>query len=394
MRPRRQRPPRRGHTATSGDAVEREALERRWFRRLNPYPEFGPLVVGRDLQGEPRHRWLAYRQAFAPELVRRFLQTPDVSKGCPTAPLLDPFAGTGTTVVEAAGAGRPALGMEALPALAFVAQVKCEQGSAPPLPPLPPASDPFDWQPLADILVEPVHRATLLCAVAAQHTTDGKPLRQAPPLGQTFARKFAEISDDLATPLMGMGRVMAGDARKLAGISAASVGAVLTSPPYLSRHDYTAITRPLEVVHAHWYGPNDRADLRTAQVRAHPRAYAQQWETELPAAAVEAVAVLRASGEPRLAGVVQSYFEDLAQVFRALARVLRPGAPCWCVVGGARLAHVYIPTDLILAELAPVCGLETEQVLVARNLIPGGRKLGNLPSVTPRESILVLKRTG
>jgi hypothetical protein len=104
------------------------------------------------------------------------------------------------------------------------------------------------------------------------------------------------------------------------------------------------------------------------------------------------VSALRAADEPKLAGVVRSYFEDLTAALGEMARVLRPGAPCWLVVGGARLKDVYIPADLLLAELAEGAGLFADEVRVARRLTPAGRKLGRLPDVAPREVVVVMRK--
>lgn len=393
---------RRGARPTREPTDAREALERRWRQRLVPTPQLAELFTGEQNRREPYHRWLAYRQAFAPRLVRLFLaqaerlpgRTPGAAAPGAAPPLLDPFAGSGTFPIECARQDVPAIGVEALPALCFLAGA-C---SAPDAPPLPPdvLDDAGDWRAIADRLTHPLHRAALMIAVARRHDSDGRPLREPPPLPQALRDAFAWIQADRRTALPRPVDVRQGDARTLDGIADESIGGLLTSPPYLSRHDYTRLTRPLQDLYARWHPAADPAPdlalLRGRQLRAHPRAHATPWRRDMPPAVREAVDALREAGEPRLAGVVRSYFEDLFAALAAAARVLQPGRPCWVVIGGARLRDVYVPSDLVLAEHAAAAGFELRQVRAARRLIPTGRKLGRLEDVSPRESLLILRR--
>jgi len=361
----------------------REALERRWFRQRRPAPEFRTLVTGADLRDEPFHRWLPYRQAFAPALVRRFLAEAGVLRDAPV-PVLDPFAGAGTTAIECARSGVPAVGVEALRSLAFLARAR---GAA--FSPVPRFDADASLDSLAALLEQPLHRAALLIAHLRRHSNEGRPLADAPPLGVILRAVLRMIRDDLAEPLPVPVDARAGDARALSYLDDASVGGLLTSPPYLSRHDYERITKPAEALYARWYGP--APEQRETQVRAHPRARGRAWSAAPAPGVEEACAALRDIGAGKLAGVVRSYFDDLSAWLEEVARVLVAGAPGWIVIGGARLRDVYVPSDLILAEIAASRGLLVEELWEARRLIDAGRKLGGLDDVAPRESIIVIR---
>lgn len=363
----------------------REALERRWFRQIEQRPELAEHVTGTGLRSEPFHRWLPYKQAFSPQLIRSFLR--EMLSNVSDGPIFDPFAGTGTTIVECVARGCPALGVEATPALAYIARAKGARS----FPTLPNLDNCQTIEQLADQLTDPVHRAGLLCAHAAGHTTDGHPIADAPPIRLRLANILKQIRADLAHPLNAPVDVRVGDARVLADIPDNSVAAALTSPPYLSRHDYTRITRPIEQLSERWFPARDESGARERQIRAHPKAYEQSWTIPPHAATAEAIAALQAREEPKLSGIVRSYFEDMHRALAALLRTLRSNAPVWFVVGGARLKGVYVPADLILAEHARALGFTVGSIMVARRLIPTGRKLGNLSDVSPRESILELR---
>jgi hypothetical protein len=296
--------------------------------------------------------------------------------------------------IECARRGIAAIGVEALPSLVFLASSRCATS----VPDLPDLAGCETWTDFASRLAEPMHRAALLCAIARQYTRDGKPLADPPPLAELLSAVLAMMREDVRSPPPTPVRVLQGDARELSAMADTSVGGILTSPPYLSRHDYTRITRPIEQAYAIWHGDTATAgetritERRAKQVRAHPRAYAQRWESEPHPAVAEACDALRDAGEPKWAGVARSYFEDMGAALLECARVLAPGGPCWIVIGGARLKDVYVPADLILAEMARDRGFDVRELRVARRLIASGRKLGGLTDVAPRETILILNR--
>src|SRR5437016_5964802 len=67
------------------------------------------------------HQWFRFVLSFPPHLVRDYLERFRIG---PTQIVLDPFCGTGTTVVECKKLGIPSFGTEANPMAHFAAQVK------------------------------------------------------------------------------------------------------------------------------------------------------------------------------------------------------------------------------------------------------------------------------
>jgi len=53
---------------------------------------------------------------------------------------------------------------------------------------------------------------------------------------------------------------------------------------------------------------------------------------------------------------------------------------------------VYVPSDLIVAEIAERIGFQVEAIRVARDLVGAARKFGRLGHIAPRESLLVMHR--
>jgi SAM-dependent methyltransferase len=362
-------------------AIARETLERDWYSRIDFAPELTALVTHQAARAEPLHRWLPYRQGFAPELVRRFLASAELVPG----PVLDPFAGSGTTVIECARQGRFAVGVEPLASLALLAAVRC-RAVAPGALQLTPRPE----ESLAGAMERagsPAEKAAVLAAAARTVKGDGKPRRNAPPPAELLAETLQLIREDADTPLPAPGRVLRGDALALP-LADGSVGGVLTSPPYLSRYDYTRVNEPLETL---LRGPAAGAAARRRQVRAHPRARRRTWLREPHPAVAECAEQLHRQNRDRLAGVVQSYHDDLGQALSQIARALRPGAPLTMVIAGAHLGGEYMPADLVACDICRAVGLEVEEILRVRTF-GSGRRLGTLDDVAPREVILSARR--
>jgi len=69
----------------------------------------------------PVHGWYRFVLSYPPHLVREYLTTFDLT---PDDTILDPFCGTGTTLVEAKKNGIPSVGCDAHPFAAMVSRVK------------------------------------------------------------------------------------------------------------------------------------------------------------------------------------------------------------------------------------------------------------------------------
>ena len=74
------------------------------------------------------HDWYRFVLSFPPHLVREYLHRFGLNAN---NRVLDPFCGTGTTLVECKKLGIPSLGIEANPMAFFASQVKVDWGVDP-----------------------------------------------------------------------------------------------------------------------------------------------------------------------------------------------------------------------------------------------------------------------
>lgn len=215
---------------------------------------------------------------------------------------------------------------------------------------------------------------------------------------QAITRKLSEILADLSlTPLQpGLfqnGHGNHGEIRLLNGscleimpdMDADRYDAIVTSPPYCNRYDYTR-TYALELA---LLGVDEQelAKLRQAMLSCTVENRSKDllnmnpgWQAAIDAADSQEllqailtyldhqrkIGVLNNNGIPRM---VRGYFYEMACVIAESARVLKPGAPLLMVNDNVRYAGASISVDMILSALAERLGFVVENILV----LPGGK---------------------
>jgi site-specific DNA-methyltransferase (cytosine-N4-specific) len=435
----------------------RQALEQQYGYLLEETDKFNrQLVSFQANKAETLHDWMKYREGFSAELVEKLLDEFQVKPG---DAVLDPFAGSATTLAVAKMMGIDATGIELLPncqlawkakSLVFdydpaelrrlrqlVATITPKIANRP-FPHLKITESAFMPQTEVDLMAYTdwlgsldLHENTkLLCAFILMSILeevsltrkDGQYLRwdsradklrtrnllresggkqpiegidkgNIPSVRDVFIRQIDKIIADVAnlqsqSTSPGCQRLIEGSALDLLPtLNNDQFAAVITSPPYANRYDYTR-TYALELA---YLGVGDdifrlRQELLSCTVENRPKLepLAKKYEAQGRAdhyrrvmSVVENNAALAEiddalqrryqRGEVNNAGVltmVKQYFTELTFVYSELFRVCRPGAMVAFINDNVRYAGEIIPVDLLCTELATTCGFEPVKVYV------------------------------
>jgi DNA modification methylase len=390
----------------------------------------------------PVHRWIPWIAGFSSSFVREVIEDKLPDRGT----ILDPFAGVGTTLVEAALMGHDVIGFEINPYAALACQAKINafklrqfyydavtNGFLPVSEPpsgfktrkafYSPAvlrkvlivQDFIDQ--LNDVQIQEIFRLAFASTMVQYSNYSYEPslgTRSAAgkndiedfPVLDAIAEKLDKIVLDVQW-IVGNAQFIPTKARIINSsffdcqkhLEAASVDLAITSPPYLNNYHYIRNTRP----HLYWLGfaekPND------TKILEHQN-FGKYWQTvrELntvnldfpnpPADLIEQIACLRTLNLERgiysgngWANYAASYFNDCYRFVQTLRYVLKPGCSAFIVIGNSILQGVMIPTDLYLSQIAESAGLELVNIDVPRNTRVGNSIIQSNVRVTKADKL-------
>jgi len=398
--------------------------------------------------GIPRHRWYALKEGFSDALVRHAISG-NTQKRRPVE-LLDPFAGSGTTLVTAGRLGHKATGVEVNPFLAFAARAKCsavpgkesqlrrrvhdllartQYERVSPLEGLStftdaPGKDKWLFnrsalrgftaldQALSAVHLKSPFRLALIASLmdCCNAKRDGKCLRYrkdwrtrgftSADVRAAFKQRAEVVIKDVTTEAFASDTttLLKGDSRAvLAGLPSKSADLVVTSPPYLNSLDYSDVYRPELFTGGFVRSNDDLRAVRLRTIRSHTQVAwktADELVTPMITPIVQQMEKLQL-WNARLPLMVKSYFADMAVILREAARIVRGHGQAWIVVSTSAYGGIEIPVDLILADIAGAHGWKLDGIHVLRYLRAAGQHWAYLEpgsSHPLRESLIILKK--
>jgi len=416
---------------------EREALEAKYLPLIEERPEFRRLVTYVPNKKIPVYNWFKFKEGFSRELVFKLLNHFKLEEG---SLVLDPFAGCGTTLLACKEYGLPSVGIDILPIAVFAAKVKLREWkdldevircidrlmSKPvgsprcKFPDVRIVNLAFSPQVKKEILFykekitsmkSPVKDFLMLGLLSileevSYTSKDGQFLRLVekpiPRVKDVLRRQLTQMVTDLCQRELAFetsrkkvkSEVFEGDAREpcLPKRYWGKVSAVVTSPPYLNRYDYSR-TYALELCLL-WVGSfEDLRGIRKRLLRSHIESDESAGARLNVPALDEILNSLSAKklNNNRIPIMIKGYFEDMDRAIENLSLYLRDGGRVAMVVGNARFEGELVPTDLILCEIAKRHGFVTEAVWVTRYKGNSSQQMAKYGRVPVRESIILWK---
>ena len=234
------------------------------------------------------------------------------------------------------------------------------------------------------------------CASLARDTSHSRPHRVTTVsdyrVVPNFERSVAQLRKRLLdAPPRGRATVERGDARAMP-VEAATVDAVITSPPYLNAIDYMRGHRMSLV----WLGhaiPELRR-LRSASIGAERAA--DQGDRRLPVSDVVIAMRGEVSLSGRLEGIVDRYALDLVRMTGEIERILKPGGRATLIIGNSCVKGRFVDnaSGVVIAAGRAGLGVVSRR---ERDLPPASRYLpisGDRLSKRMRtETVLVCRKT-
>jgi hypothetical protein len=190
------------------------------------------------------------------------------------------------------------------------------------------------------------------------------------------------------------------DARKLSDlierepILVEGCDAIISSPPYPNRHDYTRIHQ-VELLML-GIAEEEIFELRRASLRSHVEARGLEHRPSSyspPHQLTQTLDRLPKKGlDSRVRPMLAGYFEDLAAVLAGCRQILKPGGNVALVVGNVRHGGVMVPVDEILVTMGESAGLTAVATWVARLRGNSAQQMGRFGREPARESVVILHR--
>lgn len=424
---------------SSATQKHRARLEQKYRNYLQVRLDARRLVTYVPNKALPVYNWFKFKEGFSRQLVTELIAQFGLTR---RDLVFDPFAGCGTTLLTCKELGIPATGIDVLPTSVFVASVKLR-----------------DWDDLDELLAgvqrlmnapyreprskwpdvriinlaftEVVQKQILffkeqierfpsptrdflmvgllsILETVSRTSKDGQFLRlvdkPTPPVRDALRSALSTMISDLSQQQQALFKygkaratVAVGDAReeKWANRYNGKVSAIITSPPYLNRYDYSR-TYALELCLLTVKSHREMVDVRHSLLRSHVESREHSGkQVKLPSLDEVLTELAKKDlNNNRLPVMVQGYFEDMNLVIKNMANALKPGGRIALVVANAQFAGENVPVDLMLSELAADHGLQTEDIWITRFKGNSSQQMAVWGRRPVRESIVFWKKNG
>ncbi|MEM0452697.1 MAG: DNA methyltransferase [Nitrososphaerota archaeon] len=376
--------------------VGRWFIEERW--------DLGKLVTFIPNKKLPVYSWFYFKEGFSRDFVHMML---DIFKTSKDSKIIDPFVGSGTTLLACKERGIDCVGVDIAPLAVFVSQTKTadydieklkenarklfqEKFEKPDLSQVSQYVKKFFAKPslediiffrerirmIEDLAVKNFFTLALMNAAmkVSYAYKDGAVLKVVEKPVPPFRKFFKRIIKKMIKDLKKMSfkpcsiEVYLGDARKMDFLEDEEFDVVVTSPPYLNKIEYTKVYR----IEYELFFEKIKIDPVRSYIGLNPKNVVDYFpELNLPEAA-------------------KAYFHDMKIVLEEIWRVLRVGGRVAMVVAGGVFPDRVVDSDILLAELAEDLGFRVDRIIGVNKRVATTKRVIKIGEA--RESILLLTK--
>lgn len=383
----------------------------------------------------PVYRWYNYNHSFSRDLVIKIIEKYNLGS---KDKILDPFCGTGTTLLACKEMGISSIGIDILPLSVFISNAKvinynknCIKKSILEIKNVLEFKD-YKSAPnmREEILGKYFQSKTLLyimlvnewCRIQRSKQLkyffltammsileklsyarkDGGFLRILPKKKTAdfftlFFNQVEKMLEDIQflnnLPSV-YSQAFEGDARQIK-FEDEAFSMVITSPPYLNRHDYTRVYM-LELFTCFLDSNDSLKNLRYRTLRSHVEAK-KMFDGNgyiTPQVLAEILTELKKRPLPnkQVINMIEGYFEDIYVVLKECKRVVKKKGKIAFVIGDVRYGGIKIPVNDILIDLSDRLNLSIKEKIVARVRGNSPQQMGKYGKDPVEECILVWEK--
>ncbi len=399
--------------------------------------EYSSLTSPQNNKNIPIYNWHSFKHSYSKELVEKLVIEFQLNKG---SWVLDPFCGGGTTLLSCKQLGINSRGFDILPFSVFLSKVKTEEyddellvkqlklfrqnidinysnKTLPDIPIVKKAFTPevtkkllsikYNVDIIKDDKTKKIFNLCLLSILESVSNTSkaGGFLRivnrnvSSKEIQYLFLDKLTTmisdvIKDNQTKKYKSIStKAILGDARKLS--TKRKYDAIITSPPYPNRHDYTRIYS-LEMMFDFISTNEELKKIRYDTLRSHVEAKKKYDAIDYkePDLLNKLISQIEKNGtnNPMIVNMLKGYFEDMYLSLSEMYRCLKNKGKIGLVVSNVRFAGVNIPVDEILSDIGKQVGLTPIVIWVARNRGNSSQQMREYKKKPSRESIIIWEK--
>ncbi len=395
--------------------------------------DWGNYVSPISDRDNPPFNWYGFKHRFGSKLIKEIFSMFNLSKG---DSILDPFCGGGTTLIQSKIDGYNSTGLDISPFSVFISKAlttKYEESKINRLaeeishktnprveiPDVPLLQKSFSNDTLKYIFslkdsinkIDEQEKDLFLLSLLSILNKVSKAKKSGGFLRITEQRRVpSEIVKNLFNSTINSyikdfnriqfsestSTAFLGDSRQYPEeIKEKKFDAVLTSPPYPNRHDYTRIYQ-LELLVGFLNDNESIKKLRYNTLRSHVEAR-KRFEAEKYEAPDVLKNIISELGKkelnnPQIISTLNGYFEDMYLCLKEMGSVLKDNGYIGLVVSNVRYAGIGIPVDIILSEIGEQVGLTSESIHVLRYRGNSSQQMAEYKREPTRESLIVWKK--